>query len=369
MIPRKFLDVETMVGARKTSTKIPSFQVKYGETGRYSTVEFKSYDQSRDAFEGTERCVWFDEEPPIDIYTEAITRTMTGDSIVIITFTPLEGMSDVIKNFTGGGDYTEGEKGPGKVLITQTWDDVPHLSEQTKNEMLQSYPEYQRLARSKGIPELGSGAVWPVSESTFVIEPFKIPSHWKRVFALDFGWTAPTAILWCAIDTESGTHYIYAEHYFKERAPMFHAEAIKTRNKIAGFDIPGLCDPSGGGRGQHDGQQARKIYEEDFKIIMQPANNSKEAGLMKTLEMFNRGNIKVFSTCKNFLEEFRVYQRNKKGDAVGADHLCDCLRYICMSGWDIAKSGAEWEAANNPIKVEVLENWDGGGRADEWYYH
>ena len=67
-------------------------------SGRNSILQFKSYDQKRRGFEGTERDgIWLDEEPPLDIYTECLTRTMTTNGLVMITFTPLAGISEVVK--------------------------------------------------------------------------------------------------------------------------------------------------------------------------------------------------------------------------------------------------------------------------------
>ncbi len=66
-------------------------------SGGVSTLGLKSYAQGRGAFEGTEQHgIWVDEEPEMDVYTECLTRTMTTDGMVIATFTPLEGMSEVV---------------------------------------------------------------------------------------------------------------------------------------------------------------------------------------------------------------------------------------------------------------------------------
>ena len=66
-------------------------------SGRSSTLGLKTYAQGRGAFEGTAQDgIWVDEEPGMDVYTECLTRTMTTNGILIATFTPLEGMSDVV---------------------------------------------------------------------------------------------------------------------------------------------------------------------------------------------------------------------------------------------------------------------------------
>lgn len=69
-------------------------------SGRWSVLGLKSYDQGRQAFQGTGRhVIWFDEEPPADVYNEALIRTATVGGIVMLTFTPLNGLSEVVKSF------------------------------------------------------------------------------------------------------------------------------------------------------------------------------------------------------------------------------------------------------------------------------
>lgn len=70
-------------------------------TGGLSALGFKSYDQGRQKWQGAVRDgIWLDEEPPMEIYTEALTRTNTvDDGMIMLTFTPLLGMSDVVLMF------------------------------------------------------------------------------------------------------------------------------------------------------------------------------------------------------------------------------------------------------------------------------
>ena len=76
-----------------------SVLVRHAE-GRCSTLGFKSYDQGREKWQGeTLDFVWFDEEPPLDIYTEGLTRTNATGGMVWMTFTPLLGMSEVVMMF------------------------------------------------------------------------------------------------------------------------------------------------------------------------------------------------------------------------------------------------------------------------------
>ncbi len=77
-------------------------------SGGISTLGLKSYDQRREAFQGTEKhCIWLDEECPLAIYTECLLRTMkTGafnGGIILLTFTPLMGLTDLVLSFLPGG--------------------------------------------------------------------------------------------------------------------------------------------------------------------------------------------------------------------------------------------------------------------------
>lgn len=69
-------------------------------SGGDSSLGFKSYDQGRQKFQGeTLDLVWLDEEPPADVYFEALTRTNATKGSLYLTFTPLMGMSDVVMRF------------------------------------------------------------------------------------------------------------------------------------------------------------------------------------------------------------------------------------------------------------------------------
>lgn len=218
-----------------------------------------------------------------------------------------------------------------KKLIRATWDDAPHLTEAIKAEMFASLPPHQRDARSRGIPQLGSGAIYPVEESAILVDPFAIPDHWRRVYALDVGWNR-TAALWLARDPESNRVFAYAEHYYAHSEPSENARAIRAKGEW----IPGVIDPASRGRNQKDGTQLIQQYREHGLNVM-PANNAVEAGLYEVWTMLVSGQLKLFKSLMNLIREIRFYRRDEKGRIVKEnDHLCDCLRYGIASGLDRA---------------------------------
>lgn len=210
-----------------------------------------------------------------------------------------------------------------------------------KSELLASIPPHMRDARTKGIPQLGAGAIYPVPESEIIVEPFKIPNFWARVYALDVGWNR-TAAIWGAWDREEDCVYLYSEYYRGEAEPAVHAQAILARGKW----IPGVIDPASRGRSQIDGERLIDMYV-DLGLSLGAADNAVEAGIYEVWSRLSAGKLKVFKTLQNFLSEYRLYRRDEKGKIVKVnDHLVDCLRYLIMTGLLIAEAAPpahSWE--------------------------
>lgn len=208
-----------------------------------------------------------------------------------------------------------------------TWDDVPHLSEEDRKRLWDSIPPHQRDARAKGIPALGSGVIFPVAEDAFVVEPFQVPLHWPRAYALDVGWNK-TAAVWGAWNRDNDTIYLFDEYYRSEAEPQVHADAIKGR----GDWIPGVIDPAAKGRNQKDGTRLIEEYA-SLGLDLHPADNAVESGLFAVYRRLASGRLKVFSTLQNWRSEARLYRRDEKGKVVKErDHLMDVTRYLVMSG-------------------------------------
>ena len=161
-----------------------------------------------------------------------------------------------------------------RYVVTAGWADTPHISPEAASELVRSYLPNERDARMRGIPSLGAGAIYPVPESEIVVEPFKLPYYWKFAYGMDIGWKR-TAAVWAAIDTETDTTYLVAEHYRGQAEPPIHAEAIKAR----GPWMPGFIDPAARGRNQKDGEQLLTTYRE-LGLRLSPADNAVSAGLL-----------------------------------------------------------------------------------------
>jgi phage terminase large subunit-like protein len=327
MIPRQFIrDTRPKSGMPNA---VECVWVRHA-SGGISTLVFKSYEQGRKAFQGTEQdVIALDEEPPPDVYFECLTRTMRtgafGGGMIILTFTPLNGWTDVV------ADYLDEDRRvtANRYYVQAGWDDAPHISQAEKEDMIRRYPDHQRDARTKGIPQLGVGAIYQIPESELAEKPFELPRHFPRVYALDPSWNR-TAALWGALDPDSGTIHLYDEHYYAHMDASENARAIRER----GTWIPGVIDPAARGRSQVDGQQLLENYL-DLGLDLLPAINTREAGIQIVRDWMLAGKLKVFSSCTNWFKEFRLYRRDDKGQIVKKDdHLMDCTRYLMVSGRD-----------------------------------
>ncbi len=223
-----------------------------------------------------------------------------------------------------------------KFCIQASWEDVPHLTRQAKDELWQSIPVYQRDARSKGIPALGSGAIYPISLEDLIVPDMPIPDHWPRAYGMDIGWRI-TAAVWGALNRDTDTLYLYSEYYRGEAEPVIHAQAILGKGKW----ITGAIDPAARGRGQIDGRNLLQMYT-DLGLDLKPADNAVEAGLYTVLTRMAAGKLKIFQSCQNLLSELRLYRRDERGRVVKErDHLCDSMRYLCMELHNVIKTKVE----------------------------
>lgn len=233
-----------------------------------------------------------------------------------------------------------------RFVVMAGWDDVPHLTEQMKAEESAGIPPHEADARKKGIPSLGSGAIYPVPESEILCDPFVIPDWMPQVFALDVGWKR-TAALWGAWNRDDDVVYLYGEHYRGQAEPPIHATAIKAR----GAWIPGVIDPAARGRGQDDGRRLMVQYQE-LGLDLTKSDNALESGLTDVWVRLSTGRLKIFRTLQNWLKEYRFYQRDEHGRVKDgqADHLMDCTRYLILSGLQraIIRPPEQWTTGKQP---------------------
>jgi phage terminase large subunit-like protein len=187
----------------------------------------KTYEQGWQKWQGSApHVVWMDEEPDdYKIFSESQTRVLTSKGIVLVTFTPLLGATELVEHFQEGG--------PGIYLKSATWNDAPHLSKEDKDRLASSYRAHERAARTEGIPMMGEGAIFPVMDDAISIDPFKIPGHFARIKGCDFGFEHAAAGAEIAIDRDQDI--IYVIDCYKRPASCRPITRHGSTSRTAGF--------------------------------------------------------------------------------------------------------------------------------------
>ena len=340
---------------------IESVMVKHYTDGQFdgwSKCYFKSYDQGAKKFMGYRLHVfWDDEEPPRDILSQQQRSCIATDGIGYLTYTPEEGMTEVVHEVMH-------DPKPGWAITTATWDDAPHMTPDKKQQKLMQYPPHERVMRSKGVPMVGTGLVWPVTQDQITCDPFEIPRHFSRIVGFDIGYDHPAAIVWLAIDRDKDSCFVY-EVFRQSRALMpVLSSALKSR----GTWMPVMWPHDGMRNDPKSGKPFADWYRNDgvnmhrdcFSNPPSPGQkegqggNGIEVGLIEILTMMETGRFKVFSTCKEWFDEWRMYHR-KDGKVVPMmDDLMSATRYAVMM-----RRHAMTEPVKSRPKLSVVgsSNW------------
>lgn len=322
-----FIPADCIVGRTRrmgVSNSLDSVTVRH-ESGGASTMLFKAYEQGRGKWQAnTVDGVWFDEEAPEDVYIEGITRTNATKGIILMTFTPLLGMSNVVARFLM-------EESNDRIVTTMTIDDAEHYTPEERARIIASYPAHEREARTKGIPSLGSGLIFPVLEEEIIVQPFQIPEYWAQIGGMDFGWDHPSAFAHTAWDRDADVIYVTKTYRKREATPIIHAAAVKPWGEWLPWSWPhdGNNDTAAG---ENLATQYRKqgLNMLATRATYEDGSNSVEAGLMEMLDRMQTGRLKVFSNCVEFLEERRMYHRKDGKVVKERDDTISAVRYAVM---------------------------------------
>lgn len=340
MIPKDVIHEDNILKKSGIPSAFDTVSIKH-ISGERSSVQFYSYDQNRDKFQGSSvDLVWFDEEPPLEIYNECKMRVLDCSGYILFTFTPLSGITEL---------YDKLLTDPKIDKHTMTMDDAVHLNEDAINELLDGMSDSDKKARREGIATIGSGKVFQFEESDYVCEPFDIPRHWRRVGGLDVGVNHPTAAVAMAVDDEAGCLYFYREYSKTGGDPVSHAAVLKK------WGIEFAADPSTWNRSIATVESPAKIYiDEGLRIFK--ANNNIEASIHKIRSLIGQGKFWVFSNLTNLIREFRMY-RDKGGENGKLniyklnDDMIDACRYCTLAADKATVNGMRIES---PI---ITETW------------
>lgn len=318
--------IEKVVPSRGVPGAADYVIVKH-KSGGTTVILFKSYEQGREKWMAdTVDFLWFDEEPPEEIWTEGLARTTAVRGQVQLTFTPLKGMSTVVRSFYPVPDSPE------KWVTRMGIKDAAHISEADRESILMQYPKHERDARAEGIPMLGSGAVYTVPEDVVRCPPFQIPPHFARIVGMDFGrGDHPTTAV--ALAHNRDEDIVYAYQSWKEVDPRIDVHVGGLRNF---GDFPVAWPKDGHSREQNEGMKIADVYRQKG-IRMNPEHAqfmdgsvSVEAGIHEINSRMQDGRFKIFYTLGDVWDEYRMYHRDKGKIVKQFDDVLDAMRYAYM---------------------------------------
>lgn len=331
----------TMLSGKKDSLKYGVIDQLFIKNvfGGISVIGFKSCDQGREKFQGSSLdFVWFDEEPPQDIYEECQMRVLDKKGDIFGTMTPLKGLTyihDVIYLNSGKSDQVWYE--------FMEWGDNPYLDKAEVSALTSSLSEDQLESRRYGRFKASSGLIYPeFDENVHVLkEPFNIPAEWQDIISIDPGLNNPLSAHWYAVDYD-GNVYVVAEWFEAGKDVSYHAENIDRISTKLGWKrdskgrLNALIDSAANQKTLSSSKSVSELFY-DFGINVN-ANVNKDvfSGIQRVkqyLKVTSHGaKLRIFPSCVNLIRELKSYrwgegEHPKKQD----DHCLDELRYYIMT--------------------------------------
>lgn len=300
------------------------------KAGGVSKVIFKTYEQGWRKWQGgAPHIVWLDEEPDdMRIYTECQTRVLRTNGMVYATLTPLLGQTDLILHF-------QSPKAKGVWWIGATWEDVPHLDQGEKQRLKDSYPDHEVQARTAGVPMMGEGRVFTTPEDEIRVSPFELPPWFSRIKGIDFGIDHPAAVSDLAWDRDKDILYVTRTWKKKGAEAEDHIDAINETDPW----VPVAWPHDGTNREKSSGIRLKDFYvNKQVRMLGQSARYKNDKGGSQAVEpiilevqgRIRNGGFKVFSTCRDFFEEYRNYHRKDGRLVARMDDVLKATFYAVM---------------------------------------
>ena len=337
--PRNIKEIVMQQGSSKSASNgvIDRIVVKNAFGGE-SVIAFKSVEEGRDKFQGASLdYVWFDEEPPYDIYLECVMRVMDKKGDIFGTMTPLKGLSFVYDQI-----YLNPSGDKEVFCIFFEWADNPYLSLKELKRLEATLTKEEIEARRFGrFREDRKGLVYgEFSEENNVIEPFSVPREWQVSLSIDPGLNNPTSCHWYAMDGDNNI-YVVAEHYESGKPVSYHAEKIKEISNQINWHrendgtVYALIDSASTQKTLASIKSVADIFLAEGISVNPKVNKNLFDGITKVKELLSGGKNKpklyIFPCCKNLIRELKGYMWGE-GDVPRKkdDHALDELRYFVM---------------------------------------
>ena len=317
-------------------------------SGLNSKIYFKSADQGREKFQGASLdFVWFDEEPPEDIYYECLMRVFDKKGDIFGTMTPLKGLTWVYNEI-----YLNDKNNPEVWCENMTWEDNPFLDKSEIELLTSTLSESELESRKYGRFMNSGGLVYSeFDENIHVIEPFDVPLSWQDNISIDPGLNNPLSAHWYAVDYD-GNVYVIAEHFEAKKDVVYHAEKIKEiSNKLnwhraSNGMISTLIDSAASQRTLAAEKSVVELFYDNGILANPKVDKNLFAGISRVKSYLKNAEGKaklfIFKTCTNLIREFKGYFWGKGDNPIKKDdHALDELRYYIVGRPETPKKLSE----------------------------
>lgn len=312
-----------------------------------STIEFMSQEQDTEKFAGTSRDgIWYDEEPPRDIYIECQMRLIDKGGVAILTMTPLDGMTFVYDDI-----YLRAQVDPTVAVWEMDMSENPYLNSVEIEQILSGLTIEEREARAHGKFVQIGGLIYKEFSHRNIVKPFIPPKDWLWLASLDHGHNNPTAWGWFAVSPD-GRIVLFNEWYKSGHIVSYHAQKVHELNALHGRQPEYYVgDPSIRNVDPITGTSVLIEYvNHGIPIVL--GNNDVKAGIdLVKKQIIGLGDppnnlpiLYVTENCVNTIKEHQRYRwskwatrrgnedKNKKEEPVKKDdHTCDMVRYALAS--------------------------------------
>ncbi len=304
--------------------------------GGLSKIGFRNCEQGREKFQGASLdYVWFDEEPPYEIYNECKMRVFDKVGDIFGTMTPLKGLTWVYNEI-----YLN--ENNNKDIWSQhiQWEDNPFLNEQEVLNLTQTMSKDELQARKFGKFINASGMVYTeFDENINVIEPFLVPKEWYDNICIDPGLHNPLSCHFYAEDYD-GNIYVIAEHYEAQQNITHHSNKIKEIANRLGWEkhngyLNALIDSAANQRTLASEKNVVELFYEN-QILANPRVNKDMFSGISTVKSYLKSadgtsKLFIFKNCVNMIREIKSYWwGNQDAPIKKDDHALDELRYYLM---------------------------------------
>lgn len=313
--------------------------------GSVSKIAFKSCQSGREKFQGASLdFVWFDEEPPRDIYEECRMRILDRSGEIFGTMTPLKGLTWVYDEIYLNKNHSD------EVWCEfMEWADNPFLSQSEVAAMSEALSADALESRRYGRFKAFGGLVYPEFSEANVIEPFPVPEEWQDKLSIDPGLNNPLSCHWYARDFD-GNVYVIAEHYEAKRDVAYHAEKIREISRLLNWHtdkfgrISALIDSAANQRTLNGAKSVAELFAEQGISVNTRVNKDVYTGVNKVKSLLKPldgpPKLYVFSCCHHMISEFKGYFWGEGDSPIKKDdHAMDELRYYVCSLTDIGAFG------------------------------